>query len=732
VIALDDRVDLNQMATKDPYILLVHPLYGNATNRRIFQPGVELPISLAYLSSYLEQQRVANDILDLRIEKNAKEAVRRHIEARRPLAVGLTASTANIQNAAETASQIKSMDPSITTIVGGWHASALPEETLQSYRQFDYVIHGEGEIALTNLVKRLSEGEDPGDVNGLAFRSDGSVRVNPREQLLSNLDEVPFPALHKVLIARYRPEAGTRNYLRLPSAGICVGRGCPYGCLFCYKGVWGNSIRFRSPENVLEEIELYIKRYNVKDFRFYDDAITFPRWDLKHFCEEIISHRLDISWNCWSRVNDVNEEKLRLMRKAGCYHIKFGIEFGTEKALKLARKGATLEQARTALTLCKQVGIECKGSFIFGIPGETEDDCRKTLDFAIETSPHFATFYPFDPIPGSPFHRQITEGQIDPQRDMIPRAVAEKLADQAYRAFYFRPRFALQRLRSLLLNPRREAVMLASGMSMAGHYWLRRLLGVLRFPGRSVRSEMRANGTAAQCTTASSWTLERAVIRAMDIVLSLAALVLTFPLMVIIGVIIRLNSRGPCLFRQTRIGMDRRTQHRSADNVNWQQNRRETNLGGRPFTFLKFRTMHTDARERYPELYEYNYSSDEIETLVFKIAEDPRLTGFGKHLRMTTLDELPNFINVLKGDMTLVGPRPDIPEMAQYYQPWQRRKTRVKPGITGLAQINGRGLLSFQQTLKCDVEYVDNRSLWMDLKIIAKTITVVVQRIGSY
>jgi lipopolysaccharide/colanic/teichoic acid biosynthesis glycosyltransferase len=146
----------------------------------------------------------------------------------------------------------------------------------------------------------------------------------------------------------------------------------------------------------------------------------------------------------------------------------------------------------------------------------------------------------------------------------------------------------------------------------------------------------------------------------------------------------------------------------------------------------KFRTMYIDARERWPELYEYDYTPEEIRTMRFKLIEDPRLTGMGEFLRRYTLDELPNFLNVLIGNMTLIGPRPDIPEMMRYYEPWQREKFTVKPGLTGMAQCDGRGLLTFQETLARDVYYVKNQSLKLDLKILLVTIRHLVSRKGAF
>ena len=211
--------------------------------------------------------------------------------------------------------------------------------------------------------------------------------------------------------------------------------------------------------------------------------------------------------------------------------------------------------------------------------------------------------------------------------------------------------------------------------------------------------------TPAPALPASYYVVKRAV----DIVISALALLLDLPLMLVIAVIIRLNSPGPALFRQCRVGKD-----------------------GRLFTFYKFRTMWVDARERFPELYAYQYSEHEIGTMYFKQPEDPRLTPFGRWLRTTSLDELPNFINVLLGQMTLVGPRPEIPQMLPYYSEAQLTKFAVTPGLTGLAQISGRAILRFQETITADLEYCRQRSLRFDLWIFLMTIKSIVLRSGAF
>jgi lipopolysaccharide/colanic/teichoic acid biosynthesis glycosyltransferase len=200
-----------------------------------------------------------------------------------------------------------------------------------------------------------------------------------------------------------------------------------------------------------------------------------------------------------------------------------------------------------------------------------------------------------------------------------------------------------------------------------------------------------------------------AVKRAVDILVGVLGLVVTLPLMLILAIIIRLDSPGPIIFRQYRLGEN-----------------------GQPFRFYKFRTMWVDARERHPELYAYRYSDTQIRSMYFKVLDDPRLTRFGAHLRKTSLDELPNLLNVVLGDMTLVGPRPELPEMLAYYTQQQLMKFSVKPGVTGLAQVTGRAVLRFQETIASDLEYCARRSLRFDFLILCRTVTTIIQRVGAF
>jgi lipopolysaccharide/colanic/teichoic acid biosynthesis glycosyltransferase len=199
------------------------------------------------------------------------------------------------------------------------------------------------------------------------------------------------------------------------------------------------------------------------------------------------------------------------------------------------------------------------------------------------------------------------------------------------------------------------------------------------------------------------------VARAIECIAAAILLVATLPIMLAVAAIIRWDSPGPVLFRHPRVG-----------------------ARGRLFGFTKFRTLYADAKERWPELYAYRYSPEQVDHLHFKVQNDPRVTRVGAWLRKSTLDELPNLWHVLTGDMALVGPRPEIPEMLSYYDARGLTKFSVRPGVTGLAQVSGRGNLSFHDTVKYDVAYVESRSAWLDVQILAATLWRTIRRDGAF
>jgi exopolysaccharide biosynthesis polyprenyl glycosylphosphotransferase len=192
--------------------------------------------------------------------------------------------------------------------------------------------------------------------------------------------------------------------------------------------------------------------------------------------------------------------------------------------------------------------------------------------------------------------------------------------------------------------------------------------------------------------------------RCADVAVSGTLIVLLSPLFLVLSVLIKVTSPGPVLFRQQRCG-----------------------LHGRPFTFLKFRSMRTDAESMKPQLAPFN----EMDGPVFKMRNDPRVTPIGRLIRRTSLDELPQLFNILRGDMSFVGPRPAVFDEVRQYEPWQRRRLSMKPGLTCLWQVSGRNELTFEEWMRLDLEYIDNWSLWLDVKIALKTIPAVLLGRGA-
>jgi lipopolysaccharide/colanic/teichoic acid biosynthesis glycosyltransferase len=241
----------------------------------------------------------------------------------------------------------------------------------------------------------------------------------------------------------------------------------------------------------------------------------------------------------------------------------------------------------------------------------------------------------------------------------------------------------------------------------------------------------------ADVMTPSNRRLAEALYRGFEIVVALVGLIIGLPIMLVEAALIRLDSPGPALFVQQRVARSAMVRGRDLT--------KRSDLipppGGydpnalyfvpRYFRFMKFRTMYADAKTRCPELYLYKYG-DDFRRLHFKREDDPRVTRLGQVLRKLTIDELPNLWCVLVGDMRLVGPRPELPEIPQYYTPDELYKFACKPGITGLAQINGRGLLNWGETLDWDIQYVRSRSIGLDLKILVLTLWYVIVRRGAF
>jgi radical SAM superfamily enzyme YgiQ (UPF0313 family) len=240
------------------------------------------------------------------------------------------------------------------------------------------------------------------------------------------------------------------------------GRGCPFQCGFCFKQSCDKKIRFRNPIKFVDELEYWVKKYNVKEFYIYDDTFTLNRDKVIKICNEILKKKINVSWEAPTRVNCVDLELLKLMKRAGCRRLRYGVDSGDPRILKEMNKEITLKQIEDAFKWSKEAGIEAFAYFIIGYLHDTPDSMKRTIKFAKKLNASYTMFTIATPYPRTKlFNDAVKEGIVDVNywRDFvlgkevgrIPYLVkdADKWIAKAYRQFYFRPKFLLKEIAKL-------------------------------------------------------------------------------------------------------------------------------------------------------------------------------------------------------------------------------------------------------------------------------------------
>ncbi|MBN1400132.1 MAG: radical SAM protein [Anaerolineae bacterium] len=360
------------------------------------------PLGLGYLAAALEADGHQVAIFDLGLEPNTplEDDVAR-VAAFAPDLVGMTAMTNNYHSADAFMDMVRSQI-GCPIVLGGPHATVFPQR-LASDPKIDYLVYGEGEQTLQELVRALAaEDLQPSvttlrGISGLCYARDGELICNPPRPLIEDLDSLPLPARHLFELDRYPLYApnGERMVTLLSS------RGCPYNCSYCFKGIVGRTYRQRSPESVLEEIRLLMREYGYRNFYFIDDLFTLDRRRLRAITTQIIEEGLDIRWQCLARVDRVTPELLDLMYRSGCRELHYGIESGNPEILASLGKGITLDQVRQAVKWTADVGILAKGYFMLGLPKDTDETMEQTIRFATELELDQAMFSLTTPFPGT-------------------------------------------------------------------------------------------------------------------------------------------------------------------------------------------------------------------------------------------------------------------------------------------------------------------------------------------
>lgn len=361
------------------------------------------PLGLGYLAACLEREGHEVRIHDfgLRPEVPVAQEVE-EVVAFGPDLVGMTSMTTSHHSLEEAAPLLKER-LGVPIVVGGPHATTLPQETLRN-PQFDYLVYGEGEETLLDLVRALeAEGKGLDAIPGLYYKRDGEVRANPSRPLIRDLDALPFPARHLYAWEAY----GLRTPDGQPMMTVLTSRGCPYHCSFCFKEIFGRTYRRRSPQNVVAELKEIVDRYGVRHIYFIDDLFTLDARRLQAMMEAFLQEGLDIRWQCLARVDRVTPDLLRLMYRAGCREIHYGIESGNPEILAATAKHIRLEQVRQAVEWTEAAGIASKGYFMLGLPGDTEETMEQTIAFAESLPLTEAMFSIATPFPGTRLWQEL-------------------------------------------------------------------------------------------------------------------------------------------------------------------------------------------------------------------------------------------------------------------------------------------------------------------------------------
>lgn len=417
------------------------------------------PLGLAYVGGALEKAGFEVQILDNYQLRTNIDFVRQETQRLKPEIVGITCGSVTYRRCVEMAKAIKEVVPSCKIVVGGWHASYLPETTLQNL-EIDYAVMGEGEKAMVALATLITKGADQrviAQIPGVACRLEGKI-VKSDPEINDDVDSIPFPARHLLPTEIYDRQIG---YLKTKPVDVMnIQRGCPYDCNYCEtKKLWGSKCRAFSPLRVVEELEYMVQKFGSKGIYFIDDNFTINKNRTLEICRLMKERKLDLEWACDTRVDLLSGDLLKEMREAGCRTIFFGIQSGSQRILDKLNTHTTLEKIVLAFKLCRKAKINIACSFMLGIPGETIADMQTTYEFAKKLGPDWCTFYVYIACPDSALYNEVMQkGLYDRTEDFLAFVKTDqfnyesvvKIQQHFQRSFNTSPKTILRRVRRRL------------------------------------------------------------------------------------------------------------------------------------------------------------------------------------------------------------------------------------------------------------------------------------------
>ena len=369
---------------------------------------------LAYIAAVLEQGGHEVRIVDPVSSRNDIKQIMRQIMEFKPRIVGFTSTTSGRFATIAVIRMVKK-DSRAFIVAGGPHFHPTARDAMLNVPEIDCIVKGEGERAMAEIAQAVETGSSFANILGIYFRKNGQAVETPNRPLIDNLDSLPFPAYHLFNLPSYKLRVREAN---LPALGVSSSRGCPNQCTFCsMTSLQKHRFRKRSPKLFLDEVEYLHKNYGYRGFLFNDDTLTMDRNHINAICQGILSRKLNIAWSALARVNTVDREVLQLMKKAGCCHITYGVESGSDVTLRSLRKNTTVSQARRAVTMTAEIGIPLDALFILSLPGETMKEASKTISLINEFAliPRTRSIYAFTFIyPGTEVENQAFKEKILP------------------------------------------------------------------------------------------------------------------------------------------------------------------------------------------------------------------------------------------------------------------------------------------------------------------------------
>jgi len=373
-------------------------------------PNQETPhIGIAYLLGVAKREGLKARYIDMAMDAFSVEDLIDYIAKAKPRLIGFTAFTIQIKTAGRLADMIKQKFNHIKICVGGPHASAIPQDTLEEFSSFDFIVCGEGEDLIWRIFEVLENEEKLARLPGVVTRRKNNFTWSP----IKNLDDLPYPAWEEFDLSKYPGTYPHRTQLELP---MISSRGCPFRCVFCCRAL-GGALRHRSVQSVIREIEYNIEKFNCQSIAFMDETFMSDKKWSGDFFKIIIARGLNkkITWSCSARVSDVYPEIISRMKEAGCYYIFYGMESADDITLRRIKKYITVGQIKNAVKWTKQAGIVPVGAFIIGLPGDTEKHVIKDIELSEELDLYSVTFPIAIPFPGTELRRGALKNEFGMQ-----------------------------------------------------------------------------------------------------------------------------------------------------------------------------------------------------------------------------------------------------------------------------------------------------------------------------